>query len=71
MFQELDVVKLKEDFHYNQEGYLNLGYFPKGTRGTIVHVYSNGDAYEVEVLDQNNDKTIAVITVLANEIMED
>ena len=38
---------------------------PKGSKGTILIVYENGDNYEVEFIDDNGE-TINVLTV--NEI---
>ena len=41
-FHDLDVVRLGEDVRTVE------GFFPRGTRGTVVLVYEGAAAYEVE-----------------------
>lgn len=41
-FRDLDVVRLTEDVRTDE------GLFPRGSLGTIVFVYGNAGAYEVE-----------------------
>lgn len=47
MLNLYDVVVLKED---DQE----IG-IPKGTKGTVVYVHGNGEAYTVEFFDEDGD----------------
>ena len=56
-FKELDVVKLTHDLNYDGTMYRN------GTCGTIVHVYSDGTAYELEVAEPQG-----VITVYNDDL---
>lgn len=54
MFHEYDLVRLREPMHS-----LNLD---TGTIGTIVMVYDDGRAYEVEFVDDKGN-TVALLTL--------
>ncbi len=54
MISELDVVTLTHDV---AEYHLK-----KGDHGTVVHCYSDGNAYEVEFID-NDGRTTALLTL--------
>jgi len=55
--KEFETVKLKNDF---------CGH-PKGTRGTIVHVYPDGVAFDVELFDDNHN-TIDTFAIFAEDL---
>lgn len=59
MFEELEIVELTHDI----KGH-NL---KEGERGTIVEIYKNGEAYEVEFVNKEG-KTIALLTLRSGEI---
>lgn len=61
-FDELEVVSLKHDIK-------NHG-LNKGDIGTIVEVYNNGDAYEVEFVD-NSGRTTALLTLTEADITKE
>lgn len=59
MFEELQVIELTHDIkEYNLK---------EGERGTIVEVYKNGKAYEVEFVTPNG-KTIALLTLIPDDM---
>lgn len=57
--KELDIVTLKQQ----------KGNVKKGSRGTVVLVYSNGKAYEVEFVSDSG-YTDALMTVTNDEIVK-
>lgn len=59
MFEELEVVELTHDIREH-----NL---TKGKRGTIVEVYKDGEAYEVEFVAPSG-RTIALLTLMPDDI---
>lgn len=59
MFKDLDVVALTRD--------LTEYHLKSGDTGTIVHVYGDGQSYEVEFMTFSGE-TIAVVTLLADSI---
>lgn len=59
MFDELDTVILKKDIKTSE--------LKKGDLGTIVHVYSDKKAYEVEFIAASG-RTIALLTLTPEEI---
>lgn len=59
MINELDTVALLRDLP-------DLG-LTTGDLGTVVHVYADGKAYEVEFMTLSGD-TIGVVTLEANEV---
>ena len=59
MFAELDVVALTHNI--TEHGLSN------GSRGTIVHLYKNGKAFEVEFID-NEGYLIALITLTQKDV---
>lgn len=59
MFEELEIVELTHDI----KGH-NL---KEGERGTIVEIYKNGEAYEVEFIAPDG-KTTALLTLMPNDI---
>ena len=58
-FAELDVVQLRQAHSEH-----NLGV---GARGTVVLVYAQGEAYEVEFV-RSDGQTAAVLTLPATEV---
>ena len=59
MFKELEIVELTHDIkNYNLK---------KGARGTIVEIYKNGKAYEVEFISLD-EKTSTLIVLKPNDI---
>lgn len=59
-FNELETIILTHDI---------LGHgLNKGDTGTIVEVYNNGEAYEVEFIDAVNGRTIALLTLTSGDI---
>jgi len=58
-FQTLDIVVLQKDLPAHR--------LQRGDLGTIVHVYPQGDLYEVEFL-QSDGRTIAVTTLPATSL---
>ena len=58
-FNELDIVTLKHDI--SEYG------LSKGGIGTIVEVYKNGEAYEVEFTNKKGE-TIALLTLDSSDI---
>lgn len=59
MFKELEIVELAHDIEeYNLK---------EGIRGTIVEIYKDGKAYEVEFVAPDG-KTIALLTLMPNDI---
>ena len=59
MFEELEIVELAHDLKEH-----NL---KEGERGTIVEIYKNGEAYEVEFIAPDG-KTTALLTLMPNDI---
>ncbi len=59
MFEELEVVELAHDIKEH-----NL---KEGVRGTIVEIYKNGEAYEVEFITSNG-RTSILLTLMPNDI---
>ena len=59
MFAELDVVALTHNI--TEHGLSN------GSKGTIVHLYRNGEAFEVEFID-NEGYLIALITLTPKDV---
>lgn len=57
--KELDVVELTHDIREHD--------LTAGQTGTIVHIYENGKAYEVEFVASDG-KRIAIFTVLPKDI---
>ncbi len=59
MISELDVVTLTHDIaeHHLKEG----------DRGTVVHCYGDGKAYEVEFMG-NDGRTVALLTLAKTDI---
>ncbi len=41
---------------------------PKGQVGTVVEIYNNGEAYEVEFAD-NNGQTYALVTLTSEQLI--
>lgn len=64
MINELDIVILAHDIaEYNLK---------KGDRGTVVHCYSNGKAYEVEFIDNESHTTaLSTLTDLDVRVLND
>lgn len=60
MIQELDLVALLSDRPATS--------LRRGDVGTVVHIYSSNDLYEVEFVNANGD-TVAVETLNANEVI--
>lgn len=59
MINELDIVNLTHDVAaYNLK---------RGDRGTVVHCYDDGKAYEVEFMN-NDGRTIALLTLTDADI---
>lgn len=61
MFQELDIVVLQKDY---PEYELKMG-----DTGTIVHVYQDGQSFEVEFVTADG-KTVAVLTLASSDIRQ-
>lgn len=59
MFEELDIVELTHDIKKH-----NL---KEGEKGTIVEVYKDGEAYEVEFVAPDG-KTTILLTLMKNDI---
>lgn len=59
MFEELANVTLTHDINEH-----NLS---KGDMGTVVHIYGNGEAYEVEFTNSNGE-TIYVLTLTPSDL---
>lgn len=59
MFEEFEIVELTHDIKEH-----NL---KEGVRGTVVEVYENGKAYEVEFVTPEG-KTVALLTLIPNDI---
>ena len=59
MLSELDIVSLEHDLKEYK--------LKKGAIGTIVHVYENHEAFEVEFVDSSG-KTIQVLTLKPKDI---
>lgn len=59
MFEELETVVLKSN--------IKKYHLKKGDMGTVVHVYKDGDAAEVEFV-KTDGKTIALLTLTSDEI---
>ena len=57
--QELDLVALSRD--YPEQGLV------AGDVGAVVHVYSNGQAYEVEFVAADG-QTLALMTLVADDV---
>ena len=57
MFKEYSVVLAKKD----------LENVPKGSRGTVLIIYEEGNAFEVEFVTEQNE-TIAILTVAGDDI---
>jgi len=57
----LDIVTLKE----------NIGhpFLCEGDKGTIVHVHNNGEAFEVEFLNQKSGETLDVICLESYQLI--
>lgn len=61
-FAELQIVKLTQDVEADE------AVIPRGTEGTVVHVFKHpNEAYLVEVADENG-KTLAMVTALPEQI---
>ncbi|HAC65708.1 MAG TPA: DUF4926 domain-containing protein [Cyanothece sp. UBA12306] len=63
-----DTVALLEDFETNQFMTDNPIVLPKGQVGTVVEIYKNGEAYEVEFSDHNG-QTYALVTIRAQQLI--
>ena len=59
MFEELEIVELAHDLKEH-----NL---KEGVRGTIVEIYKDGEAYEVEFVALDG-RTTALLTLMPNDI---
>ena len=59
MIKEHDIVVLTEDVPEEQ--------LTAGDVGTVVHIYKNGEGYEVEFMTLTG-RTIAVATLLARQV---
>ena len=59
MIKELDMVMLTRDVQELQ--------LPKGSKGAVVHCYSDGQGFEVEFV-QETGETIAVLTLERSDI---
>ncbi|OGE64915.1 hypothetical protein A3I48_03745 [Candidatus Daviesbacteria bacterium RIFCSPLOWO2_02_FULL_36_7] len=59
MFEELEIVELAQDIKEH-----NL---KEGERGTIVEIYKDGEAYEVEFVASDG-RTTALLTLMPNDI---
>lgn len=59
MFEELEVVELTHDIKERR--------LKEGERGTIVEIYNDGEAYEVEFVTPNG-RTIALLTLMPTDI---
>lgn len=59
MFEELEIVELAHDLREH-----NL---KEGERGTIVEIYKDGEAYEVEFVASDG-RTTALLTLMPNDI---
>lgn len=59
MFEELEVIELTHDIKEH-----NL---KEGVRGTIVEIYKDGEAYEVEFITPDG-KTSILLTLMPNDI---
>lgn len=59
MFKELEVVELAHDIKKHS--------LKEGVRGTIVEIYKDGEAYEVEFVAPDG-RTIALLTLMPNDI---
>lgn len=59
VFKELEIVELSHDIPKH-----NL---KKGEKGTIVEIYKNGEAYEVEFANKEG-KTIALLTLMSDSV---
>lgn len=57
-----DVVALTEDI-------VSENLF-EGQVGTVVEVYDNGRAYEVEFVDRKNGRTYGLVTLRPNQVMQ-
>lgn len=57
--KELEIVKLTHDISEHK--------LLKGDEGTIVEVYKNGEAYEVEFISKEG-KTVALLTLKSDDI---
>ena len=63
-----DIVALKEDTktqHFDSGDEILL---PKGLVGTVVEVYRQGEAFEVEFADDDDAQTYAMLTVKADKL---
>ena len=58
IFKELEVIELTHDILKH-----NL---KKGARGTVVEIYKNGEAYEIEFVNAEG-KTVALLTLDSSE----
>ncbi len=60
MFKELETIVLKHDI---------AAYgLKEGTVGAIVDVHGEGEAYEVEFIDTTSGRTIALLTLTAEDL---
>lgn len=59
MFEELEVVELTRN--------IKKGSLEKGERGTIVEIYKDGEAYEIEFVTPDG-KTKALLTLMPEDI---
>ena len=63
-----ETVALLEDFETTQFMTDNPLVLPKGQVGTVVEIYKNGEAYEVEFSDRNG-QAYALATILPQQLI--
>lgn len=63
-----DTVALLENIETCQFMTNSLFVLPKGQVGTVVEIYKNGEAYEVEFSDQEG-QAYALVTILAQKLI--
>ncbi|MDJ0658392.1 MAG: DUF4926 domain-containing protein [Crocosphaera sp.] len=63
-----DTVALLEDIKTYQFMTNNSIVLPKGQVGTVVEIYQNGEAYEVEFSDKNG-QTYGLVTLKSEQII--
>ena len=59
MFEELEVVELTHDIKENS--------LKAGDRGTVVEIYKNGEAYEVEFISPDGNTSV-LLTLMPDDI---
>ncbi|MGK7960041.1 DUF4926 domain-containing protein [Crocosphaera sp.] len=63
-----DTVALLEDIKTYQFMTDNPIFLPKGQVGTVVEIYKNGEAYEVEFSDKNG-QTYGLVTLKSEQVI--